>query len=149
MSIKSIYKKTGFTLLEILLSISVIAIITGIGIPIYQSFQVRNDLDLAVNTVSQSLRRAQILSQAVEGDSAWGVYVGENKIVIFKGSGYAAREAGFDEEFDLAGTITPSGDQEIIFNKFTGWPTNASALVLTTVNETKTITINSKGLVSY
>ncbi|OGY44746.1 MAG: hypothetical protein A3B89_01420 [Candidatus Buchananbacteria bacterium RIFCSPHIGHO2_02_FULL_40_13] len=149
MGFKSFNKITGFTLLEMLLSIAVIAIIAGIGVPVYQSFQVRNDLDLAVNTVAQSLRRAQLLSQAVEGDMTWGVYVGNNKITIFKGASYFSRDIGFDEVFDLAKTITPSGNQEIIFNKFTGWPQSSGTLILTTINDSKTITINAKGLVSY
>jgi|SRR3989338_6683373 len=149
MDFKSINKIAGFTLLEVLLAISVVAIIAGIGIPVYQSFQVRNDLDLAVNAVAQSLRRSQLLSQAVEGDMTWGVYVGDNKITIFKGASYAGRDVNFDEAFDLSNVITPSGNQEIIFNKLTGWPQNTGSLILTTVNDSKTITINAKGLVSY
>ncbi|KKT34575.1 MAG: hypothetical protein UW24_C0026G0001, partial [Parcubacteria group bacterium GW2011_GWA2_44_12] len=37
-------KNAGFTLIEVLLSITAIAIIAGISIPVYQSFQNRNDL---------------------------------------------------------------------------------------------------------
>lgn len=149
MPFKSVNNIYGFTLLEILLSISVMAIIAGIGIPVYQSFNVRNDLDLTANLVTQSLRRAQILSEAVEGDDAWGVYVGDNKITIFKGNSYAGRDVSYDEIFDLSNAITPSGNQEIIFNKFTGWPQAAGTLILTTVNNAKIITINAKGLASY
>jgi len=139
----------GFTLLEILLAISVLAIIAGIGIPVYQSFGVRNDLDLSVNTIAQSLRRAQILSEAVEGDTTWGVYVNNNVITIFKGSSYATRDVAYDETFSYSQAITPSGEQEIIFNKFTGEPQSFGTLTLSTLNDSKIITINSQGLISY
>ena len=57
-------KNAGFTLLEVLLSIAIITLIAGIGIPVYLSFQVRNDLDIATAEIVQSARRVQVLSQA-------------------------------------------------------------------------------------
>ena len=139
----------GFTLLEILLSISVLAIIAGVGIPVYQSFQVRNELSLATNTVAQTMRRAQTLAEAVEGDDTWGVYVGGSAITLFKGANYLGRDVAYDEIFNLSNTIVPTGDQEIIFNKFTGEPQSFGTLILTTADDSKTITINAKGLNSY
>jgi len=143
-------KNAGFTLLEILLSIAVISLIAGISIPIYQSFQVRNDLDIATVEIAQSLRRAQILSQAVDGDTSWGVSVQSASITLFKGTSYAARDTAFDELFDVPTSITPSGVSEIVFSKFFGNPQTIGTVTLTSnANETRTITINEKGMVSY
>jgi prepilin-type N-terminal cleavage/methylation domain-containing protein len=139
----------GFTLLEVLLSIALIAILSGIGVPIYQSFQNRNDLDIAATTIAQSIRRAQILSQAVDGDVAWGVYVSGGNIVIFRGASYATRDSIYDEIFDLSTTITPSGISEINFDKLTGVTQDSGTLILTNFNDSRTITINEKGMVSY
>jgi len=133
-----------------MLSIAAIAIIAGIGIPVYQSFQVRNDLDIAATTVAQSMRRAQVLSQASDGDTSWGVKIQSGSIVLFKGASYAARDSSFDEVFDVPGSITPSGLSEIVFAKFTGFPVGAGAATLTSnTNETRTISINARGTVSY
>jgi prepilin-type N-terminal cleavage/methylation domain-containing protein len=63
----------GFTLSEILLSISLMAIIGGMIIPMYRTFLIRDDLDIAATTLAQNLRRAQALSQAADGDTTWGV----------------------------------------------------------------------------
>lgn len=140
----------GFTLLELLLSIAIIAILSGLSVPVYQSFQVKNDLDMAANTIIQSYRRAQVLSQAVDGDTSWGVNAGNNAIIVFKGSSFASRDSNFDEVFDLPSTITPSGLQAIVFTKFSGLPQSSGTLTLSaSTNETKTLTVNSKGMVDY
>src|SRR3990167_8395347 len=110
-------KNAGFTMIELLLSISIIAIIAGMSAPIYQAFQVRNDLDIATVSIVQSLRRAQILSEAVDGDSSWGVKVQSGSIILFKGVNYATRDINFDEKFDVSASITPSGVSEVAFTK--------------------------------
>lgn len=140
----------GFTLLEVLLSIATVSIIAGIGIPIYQSLQVRNDLDIAAITIAQNFRRAQILSQAMDNDTNWGVRVQSGSITLFQGTSYAGRDANFDELFDVPTSITPSGVQEVVFTKFSGEPQTIGTVILTTnTNETRSITINAKGMVSY
>lgn len=143
-------KNAGFTLIEILLSIAAIAIIAGIAVPVYQSFQVRNDLDIAAVEIVQTLRRAQILSQAVDGDIDWGVYVQGGSITLFKGASYAARDINFDEVFEVPASIIPSGISEIVFTKFSGNPRIISVIMLTSnTDETRNISINPKGMVSY
>ena len=140
----------GFTIIEVMLSLAVIAIILGVSTPIYQSFQVRNDLDIAATTIAQSMRRAQALSQAVDGDTTWGVDVRSGSITVYKGASYATRDTTFDELFDMPTSITPSGLGGAVFTKFTGLPQTTGTITLTSnANEVRNITINSKGMVSY
>lgn len=140
----------GFTLIEVLLSLTVIAVIVGVSAPIYQSFQNRNELDLATQSVVQSLRRAQILSQANDGDSTWGVYAESGSIVLFKGSSYAGRDSNYDELFDIPTNMGITGLTEIVFSKLTGYPNTTGTLAITSVNgESRNITINSRGGVGY
>lgn len=140
----------GFTLVEILLSVATVAIIAGISVSTYQSFQVRNDLSIAATAVAQSLRRAQMLSQAVDGDTSFGLKIQSGSIVVFKGISYASRDISFDEQFDVPSSITPSGLSEIVFTKFTGMPNTAGTIIFTSsINETRNITINQKGMVDY
>ena len=140
----------GFTLIEMMLSVAVIAIIGGISVPIYQSFQVRNDLDIAAVTTAQSLRRAQVLAEAVDGDTSWGVEIQSGNITVFKGVSYASRDTNYDEVSDVPTSITSSGLSEVVFTKFTGLPASTGTITLTSnANETRTITINAKGMASY
>lgn len=132
-----------------LLSIALVSVIAGIGIPVYQSLQPRNDLDIAANTEAQTLRRAQVLALASDGDTSWGVSVLADTITLFKGASYAARDGTFDEVFATP-NITPTGLAEVVFAKFTGLPQSTGTTTLTNVaNETRTITINAKGTITY
>ena len=143
-------KNAGFTLIEVLLSITAIAIIAGISIPVYQSFQNRNDLDIAATTFAQTIRRAQVLAQAADGDMNWGTRAQSGSITLFKGVNYEGRDTAYDEVFDMPSSIIVSGTQEYVFTKFTGLPQTTGALTLTSMNnETRTITINANGMVSY
>jgi prepilin-type N-terminal cleavage/methylation domain-containing protein len=145
-----IKKNAGFTLLETLLSIAIIGLIAGMGVPVYQSLQVRNDLDIGVTTIAQIARRAQLLAEASDGDSNWGVYISSGVIVLFKGINYVARDATYDEIFSLPTSITSSGTSEFVYEKFTGLPQITGSVILTSnTNETRTITINEKGTVSF
>ncbi len=140
----------GFTLLELLLSIAIFAIVIGFTAPLFYSFQVKNDLDLTVNTTAQYLRRAQILSQAGKGDDFWGVMIKEEEIVLFKGESYANRDSGFDEIFLLSRAISLSGLSEIVFEKLTGEPQNTGDIIFSSgINETRVIKINEKGIIDY
>lgn len=140
----------GFTLLEVLLVITTITVLAAISVPVYSFLQVRNDLDVATNTTLQTLRRAQTLSQAVDGDSSWGVKLQTADITLFKGTSYALRDTNFDEVYTLSGNVTPTGVSEVVFSKLLGDPNTTGTLTLTsTNNETQNITIGTKGQLDY
>lgn len=143
-------KKNGFTLLEVLLTVATISLLAAISMPVYQNFQVRNDLDVAAAEAAQSLFRAQALSVGMEGDSSWGVRVQSGAIVLFRGVNFSARDSAYDEFFTVPASIIPSGVQEVVFTKFSGLPQTTGTIILTSnTNEIRNIIINSKGMVTY
>ena len=135
--------------MELLLSIAIIGLLAGLSLPVYRTLMQKNDLDIATTTIALSLRRAQVLSQAVDGDTTWGVNTQNNNIVIFKGTSYATRDATFDETFDVPTNVGLSGSTEIVFAKFTGLPQTTGTINLSTANDSRSVTINDKGTVSY
>jgi prepilin-type N-terminal cleavage/methylation domain-containing protein len=143
-------KPRAFTLIEMLLSIAVVAILAGIMVPIFLSFQTRNDVDIASLALVRSIRRAEQLSRNGEGDSAWGVNLLSGEITGFRGGSYADRDATYDEIFFIPSNISFTGTSSMVFSKLYGWPSASSTINLTSVNnEIRTININSKGSVSY
>jgi prepilin-type N-terminal cleavage/methylation domain-containing protein len=140
----------GFTLIEMLLSVACLGIILGMTVPAYRLLQTRNDLDVAMITLVQSLRRAQLLSQTASGDTSWGVYVGNGSILIYKGSSYASRDVSSDEETRIPTNLVVSGLSEVTFSKLYGIPTTTGTFILTGLeNQTRNVTINQKGMVDY
>lgn len=145
--------ESGFTLLEVLLTLTLVAALAGVSLPVSYQWIQANDVEIAASTTAQSLRRAQLLSHAVEGDTSWGVSIDQgddNKIVVFQGSSFDERDAAYDEEFELSEAITVSGNQEIVFSEFTGTP-QATGEIEFSVADTlsRKVSINAKGIVSH
>ena len=139
-------KKVGFTLIEMLLVMALMGIILALTTPIYSLFQTKNDLDLATELIKTTLYRAQILSRNMTEDDTWGVYIQNEDIILFKGISYSLSDPNFDEITKMSTRVVTSGTTEIIFNKLTGEPQNIANIELSIDNETKTITINEKGV---
>lgn len=142
--------KRGFSLIEVLLSVALMALIAVMSIPLSANLLARNNLDVAATTIAQGLRRAQVLSEAVQGDSTWGLGVQGGNITVFKGATYAGRDATYDESSELPPSITPSGLTSVVFSHRQGLPDTVGTFTLTSyTNETRTITINAKGTLTY
>ncbi len=141
----------GFTLIEAMLSLTLVAIISVSSISSYVYFQNKNELDVTVDITVQTARRAQILSQAMAQDSKWGVSMKSNIITLFKGEDYTNRDIEYDEIFDIAPIIEPYGVTEVVFTKLYGEPETVGTLIIknTNTNETRTININEKGIFDY
>jgi prepilin-type N-terminal cleavage/methylation domain-containing protein len=140
----------AFTLFEMLLVMSLLAMMAFIAVPVYQTFQVSNDLESADEYLVQSLKRAQSLAHSAKNDSNWGVHVTAGTISLFSGASYVLRDTNFDETFTISNKITPTGLSDLVFTKLTGLPDTTGSFTLTGSNsETRTITVNSKGTVSH
>ncbi len=140
----------GFTLIEMVLSVAMLTLILGMTLPMLRTFTVRNDLDVAVNSVVQNMRRAQTLAYVGDGDTPWGLHVSVGSILIYKGASYATRDQLYDEVTTIPTSITVEGFNEVTFSKSTGMPQSTGTLTLTSIfNEARNITINQKGMVDY
>ncbi|MBP6866093.1 MAG: prepilin-type N-terminal cleavage/methylation domain-containing protein [Candidatus Pacebacteria bacterium] len=140
----------GFTMIEMILVVALIGIISGIGLPLFNMMSGSNDLDVAENMLVASLRRAEVLAAASQGDSEWGVGVVPGAFVLFKGSTYATRDVGFDEVYDITDSIQTSGMTEVVFSKMSGVPHFVGGVTLTSPGgETKQITVNEKGKIDF
>jgi prepilin-type N-terminal cleavage/methylation domain-containing protein len=140
----------GFTLIEMLLSVGLISVIVGISLPIYASFQTRNDLEITTQTIASMFRRAQTYARGTSGDSQWGVAVQTGSATLFKGATFASRDATYDETTSISPATNISGLGEVIFAKLTAAPSTTGSITLTSnTNDTRTITINGKGMVDY
>ena len=142
--------QAGFTLLEMLLSVAIIGMLAGLSVPVYESFNRRNDLDITAQTVTAMLRRAAAYARLGQNDSAWSVAIQSNTITLFRGLDYATRNTAYDETASIPGSVTPSGMSEVEFAEFTALPVATGSITLTSsTSDVRTITINAKGMVEY
>lgn len=140
----------GFTLLELMLVIAVIAIITLAVTPTILSYLSKNDVDTARISVVEALRRAENLSSTTNLDSTWGVYLQNGSVTIYKGATYSGRDTSADEIIDIGGNITFGGLNEVNFSKMLAEPNTIGTVNITgNNNETANVTINAKGMVDY
>lgn len=143
------FKKTGFTLLEIILVVAMLAISSGIVAPIYYSAKNSEDLINTRDTLVSSLRRAQLLSMAVKNDDSWGLKVSSQEIIIFQGTSFLSRNLNYDESISINRSINIGGIDEIVFSKLSGRPSISDDFILLSNNKEITISVNQLGIVDY
>jgi prepilin-type N-terminal cleavage/methylation domain-containing protein len=139
--------RPGFSLFELIFVIGILGIIGGVAIPTYRDYQIRSDLDIAAQQVSQAVTRARILAQSGREQSAWGFKVQEG--VLYKGTQYSSRDTAFDEAYPMPSTIVASGLSDVSFSPIEGFPSATGTVILTTISGEQrnvVITINREGI---
>lgn len=142
----------GFTLIELIMVVALLAIIGGMSVPFFQSFQVTSDLVTYSDTITRTLRRARAQAIAGQNTGSWGVYFDTegNDVTLFYGDDYATRDTSYDqtESFSSGFTLSTDFSDEIYFNIFSGDPYPIGLVTITSQNDdTKTILINSLGVI--
>lgn len=139
----------GFTLIEMLLSVALVALLAGLSVPVYAAFQSKNDLAVAVDAWVEAAHRAQTYAQTGYHDASWGVHVSGNMLILYKGTSFAARDSAYDEATSLGG-VTASGLVDVIFIAFTGKPQSTGVITLAGVQgDAHTITVYDQGTITY
>ena len=139
-------KRRGFTLIEIMVVISIIVVLVSISASAVLLFSKESNLSINAEEIIGALRQAQNKSLASEGASRYGVYFDStsspNQYLLFNGSDYAdpTRDLSFDQVNDLPGNIEidsiilSDGGSEVVFERLTG-----------IANQTGSISLRLKG----
>lgn len=137
----------AFTLMELLLVISLVGMIFGFSVPFYKDYQYRHNLQSSLMLTKRAVYSAQSFAQGVKQDSEWGVKLLPSRAVIFKGASYTNRDTLEDVELIFPVNVYISGTvDEIIFEKVSGNTLNTGTIQLQISNEVRTIQINEKGI---
>jgi len=141
--------KTAFTLIEILIVIALFSSVVLIGVPLSQSNLNSSEVETATEVSVSSIRIAEAYSRSSTGDSDWGVHFQNNKVIVFKGSDFLARDQEYDIETIFSNKIGFTGLGEIVFSKLRGLPDVSGNIYINTIDRTQTITINDVGGLDY
>ena len=141
-----IKNKKGFTLIELIVSIAVISLLAGLSMPIYQSFQTVNEIDVLSRTATNYLNQAQLFSQIQKDSSSWGVSLADNHLVLFSKNNEDEIETR--KSYLISPGINVSGLTEIVFDRISGLPNNYGLIEFTAGSHSKNIYINEKGFIN-
>lgn len=137
----------GFTLVEILLTVAMLAILATLTIPLGLNFLKGQQLEGSTQEVIQTLRRAQLKSMSMEGDSNFGLYLTNDNYILFKGDVYTPGDP-YNEVFSFPEALTVSGLAQVVFTKVEGLANNTGNIILTIDNTSRTIEVNNFGKIS-
>jgi len=137
----------GFTLIEILVVLSMVTIIAVVTIPISLNFLKTQNLATTTGVILSTLRQAQTQALFQKNNSSFGVKFLENSYVLFQGSSYNTREVSEDLLLSFPSSITVSGIDEIVFTKQTGLPNTVGAILIMTETASRSIYINQQGTI--
>lgn len=150
-------KFIGFTVVELMVVMGIIAIIAILLIPALHDFQMRADLENSAEEIVNTLRLAQQKTISSEGASSWGVYFSTStpphQYTLFRGANYSSRTTSSDEIHNISGTVLIftiglGGGQEAIFDRISGVSQQSGSITLVSRadnSKTKTIYIESSG----
>lgn len=144
--------KKGFTLIEILIVISIAAIISSIIMGYFINFKKSESLSLDTDTIVSILRQARSQTLSSKNASQYGVHFSGSNIIIFTGSEYLENNPD-NVEFHL-GLIDASfvlnlsgGSNNVVFERMTGETLNFGTVSILSGDQTKNITIYKTGII--
>ncbi len=133
--------------MEIIIVIGIFAVLAVFTAPtIIKFFQWQNVDDVAAS-VESTLRQARSQAMYQKNDASHGVKLLSGSYVLFQGNSYASRTISYDLTTAVPTGITFSGITEVTFTKRTGLPSTTGTVTIQSPTKTKTITINSQGLI--
>jgi len=149
----SFLTKKGFTLLELLIVIAILAIISTIGAGFYINYNKNIEINSVSKNIVSDLKQAQSRSMSGSGDFKWGIHFvngSEDYYELFSTpTDYNSGLKVISSKYYLSNGINfsvpvPDSSIDVIFDKINGGTINSS-IVLESSDLTKTISISSIG----
>lgn len=138
----------GFSLIELLLAVSIVGILAVTAVPVFRGLLSENDLAIGRMMLSQAARRAEANARAMKDDSDWGMYAASGRAVVFKGNDFSSRDETQDAAFALPSSIK-FPETTVIFSRFTALPSQSVSLSLKAVNGNTVIwTLDTQGIIN-
>lgn len=148
-------KHRGFTLIELIIAISIITIIAGIFISPFSKF--RNDqlLKAGAENIASVITKARSATLASINDSSFGVHFSSDSVILFSGETYDSGNSlneiiTLNEAVTVDGINLTGGVDDVYFERLTGKASATGTISVSLTNDntkTKTITITSLGAV--
>lgn len=148
------YRRDGFTLLEIVLVVAVLALMGTLAMTSFVRSRNLRDLTVSAQNVMSTLRLAQSKAVGGEDRSVWGVHLESSQAVLFRGTNYSTSTStqahALPPHIELVNIALAGGGSDAMFNRLDG-KTNQSGTfavrVRTDPSAVFSVTIDSSGKV--
>jgi type II secretory pathway pseudopilin PulG len=155
---KEIYKIRGITMVEVLMSIAILAILTAVTVPlISQAWHTETNVEYSFNALASSLREARLKSFYYQNNSEYGVYLSKasgvlDQAFVYKGENYISGEAISDISLSQgiqAELLNGAWPLDLHFTKYSG-ASQEEIIMMTSADSGKnySILINQDGNIS-
>lgn len=146
------WQSAGFTLIEILFSVAIIALIGALSLVSFVNSRRVRDLTVAGQMTLSVLRTAQTNASAGKNASQWGVHLEQKKIVLFQGSAYVGAVAStsypLSSDVEIVSVALAGGGQDAIFKRINGTtdqPGTFTVRVVDSPTQTFPVTLDASG----
>ncbi len=150
------YFRKGFSLIEILIVIAVLAVVGAVVLPQFAKIKENQVLKSAVQETLSSLDKARANTLASLNSYTYGIHFQSDRVIIFRGTTYSSGDSNNEtvsivspaaiSDVTLSGVSGTSGD--VYFTRLTGAPSKTGTITIATPNYSKVITISAVGLAS-
>lgn len=150
----TLYAKTGFTLIEVTVVVSIALVLTALALSGLSSFRDSSLLSQTADDAVRNLKIARSRTLASENARSFGVYFGTSTIVLFPGAAYSPQNPE-NEITALSPRVEVSANtlaaSSTAFRRLTGEATASGSVTFrlkTNAAKSKTVTIYDSGLFS-
>jgi prepilin-type N-terminal cleavage/methylation domain-containing protein len=143
----------GFTLMEILVVLGILAILTTIGMTSFRNSSVRVNLEQQSAIALSLVEEARNNSLASLNNSEYGIRFSSTTVTLFQGKTYSSGASNKTHVFTngvYASPINISGGNDIYFNRLTGEPSATGTVTFKiTADQSlfKVLIINGTGII--
>ncbi len=150
--LKKNQSRTGITLIEIVVAVSVIVVLGAMAFTTFTGSRNARDLTTGTQDILSVLRLAQSKTLAGQNDSVWGVRLAANQVTLFQGPTYAG--APFTQVYLLPGSLQitdislAGGGTDVIFKRVTGETDTSGTFTVGLISSSAgalSVTINASG----
>ncbi len=144
-------KKRGFTLLETLVVLAIIAVLSTVAVRSYYLLREKHSIQKDADSIVSVIESAKNMSLNRKNDSSYGVKFSSSTVTVFVGSTYTNgnKISTYDLEPNVkisSLSLHPSGT-ELGFSKITGTPNATGTIVLSTPSYSRIVTIYGTGII--